>query len=260
MAEQTRTLGFGITYDMAAARTACGQLLSLTSHRPGVEFPPHRHVNNYLCIVLRGGFSEVQGNVCRDRKAGSFFLHEAGETHFDRIGSRGATCLNLHFGRGESMHPHKEGRFSSPSKIAADKLAFELAAGTRDELVMAALAAEIVGESRGSGRPDRGNWLDRVIEAISDEPGRRWTLNEIAIVAGRHPVRVAQVFRATTGMSLGAFQRLRRLTSLSLALRRDKTPLALLAAEYGYCDQSHMNSEFRAAFGVSSGRYRTDLH
>jgi AraC-like DNA-binding protein len=61
-------------------------------------------------------------------------------------------------------------------------------------------------------------------------------------------------------MTLGAFQRLRRLTSLSLALRRGAGPLAALAAEYGYCDQSHMTAEFRAAFGVSPGRYRRDVH
>jgi AraC-like DNA-binding protein len=57
-------------------------------------------------------------------------------------------------------------------------------------------------------------------------------------------------------MSLGAFQRLRRLVSLSLALRADSSPLVTLACDFGYCDQSHMNSEFRAAFGISPGLYR----
>jgi AraC-like DNA-binding protein len=61
-------------------------------------------------------------------------------------------------------------------------------------------------------------------------------------------------------MSLGAFQRLRRLTGLGLALRQGQLPLAALAHEFGYCDQSHMNAEFRAAFGVSPGRYRREFH
>jgi AraC-like DNA-binding protein len=34
----------------------------------------------------------------------------------------------------------------------------------------------------------------------------------------------------------------------------------MLAAEFGYFDQSHMNAEFRAAFGASPGRYRRDFH
>jgi AraC family transcriptional regulator len=127
---------------------------------------------------------------------------------------------------------------------------------------MASLAAEIMDELRPprSLRRDRGKWIDRLVEAISDEPDRRWTLSELARIAERHPVHVAQAFRARTGISLGAFQRLRRLTSVSLALRNGTTPLAALAADFGYYDQAHMTSEFRRAFGVTPGQYRRDFH
>ena len=262
MADETRTLAFGVTYDMAAAQTACGQLLTLTSHSPKDQFPPHRHVNNYLCMVLRGGFLEVQDNICRDRTTGSFFVHEAGETHFDRIGPTGAMCLNLHFAPGQPPPCTVEGHFTTSTKIAADKLAFELAASSHDELVMASLAAEIMANIRPSTSParDQGKWITKVVDAICDEPDHRWRLNELAQIADRHPVRIAQAFRARAGISLGSFQRLRRLTSLSLALRNRRTPLAILAADFGYCDQSHMTSEFRAAFGVSPGRYRREFH
>ena len=126
----------------------------------------------------------------------------------------------------------------------------------------ASLRAESVGALQpvGSGARDGGGWLDDVIEAASVEPVRRWTLAELAGIAGRPPVHVAKGFRAKTGISLGTFQRLRRLTRLSLALRTAKTPLALLAADFGYCDQAHMNAEFRAAFGISPGRFRRELH
>ena len=127
---------------------------------------------------------------------------------------------------------------------------------------MASLAAEIMGEL-GSGQgysTDRGRWIDRIVEAISEEPDRRWSLGELAGIADRHPVHVAQAFRARMGLSLGAFQRVRRLTSVSLALRTSSTPLAELAAAFGYCDQSHMTTEFRTAFGVSPGRYRREFH
>ena len=125
---------------------------------------------------------------------------------------------------------------------------------------MASLAAEIMGELRpvSGARSDGGKWIDRVVEAISDEPERRWRLPELAAIAEQ--VHVAQSFRATTGISLGAYQRLRRLTSLALALRHGNAPLAALAADFGYCDQSHMTSEFRSIVGVSPGRYRRELH
>lgn len=127
---------------------------------------------------------------------------------------------------------------------------------------MGSLAAEIMGGLAAAGtiRCDPGRWLDTVVDAISDEPEHRWTLAELAAIANRHPVHVAQSFRAKTGVSLGSFQRLRRLTCIALALRHGNTPLAALAAEFGYCDQSHMSSEFRAAFGTSPGRYRREFH
>jgi AraC family transcriptional regulator len=261
MADDARTLGFGVTYDMVAARTACGHLLSLTSHRCDDEIPPHRHINDYICIVLTGGFAEQERDSWHERRAGCIFTHRAGETHHDQFGPRGAVCVNLHFAAGEPG-PAVEGVCSASARVAAEKLAFELAASSREELVLASLAAEIMGDLRpveGCAR-DSGKWIDRVVEAISDEAERRWTLRELAAIAERHPVHVAQSFRAATGISLGAFQRMRRLTCLSLALRTGEIPLAALAAEFGYCDQAHMNAEFRAAFGVSPGRYRREFH
>lgn len=261
MADEAHTLGFGVTYDMVAARTACGRLLTLTSHRCDDQIPPHKHANNYLCIVLNGGFAEQEGKRWHERLSGGFFIHRAGEIHHDQFGPRGAVCVNLHFPAGEPG-PAGEGRCSPATRVAAERLAFELAASSREELAMASLAAEIMGElGPGNGYSrDRGRWIDRIVEAISGEPDRRWTLGELADIADRHPVHVAQAFRAKTGLSLGAFQRLRRLVSVSLALRTGATPLAELAAEFGYCDQSHMNAEFRAAFGISPGRYRNSLH
>ncbi|MBV9992139.1 MAG: helix-turn-helix transcriptional regulator [Alphaproteobacteria bacterium] len=260
MGDDAHTLDFGVTYDVVAARTASGRLLTLTAHRSHDRIPPHKHANDYVCLVLAGGFSEHEGRRSRERSSGCVFTHHAGEAHYDRFGSRGAVCVNLHSPEGEPG-PDVEGMCSAPVRIAAEKLAFELAADSREELALASLAAEILGDLRPAKprRPDRGAWIGRVVEAISDEPYRRWSLDEMSRIADHHPVRVAQSFRARTGMSLGAFQRLRRLTRLSLALRHGREPLAALAAEFGYCDQPHMTSEFRAAFGVSPGRYRRNL-
>ncbi len=262
MTDELRTLGFGVTFDMVAAHTACGQHLTLTSHRASDEIPPHRHANDYICIVLNGEFGEVQSKDCVERKSGSIFAYHAGETHHDRFGPRGAMCVNLHFEPGDKRIQGIDALCSTPLQLAADRLAFELAAQSAEELSMASLAAEILGEIGMLDSPasESAVWLRRIVEAICDEPRRRWTLRELAEIADRHPVRVAQAFRAQSGMSLGAFQRLRRLVSLSLALRANTGPLAMLACDFGYYDQSHMTSEFRSAFGISPGTYRRAFH
>jgi AraC family transcriptional regulator len=258
--DQNRILGFGLSLGTVVDRTACGQALSLTAHRRFEELPAHSHVNDYLCMVLRGGFIEVQGNKSQDRPSGFFFTYEAGEIHYDRYGSGGGMTLSLHFDSSELKKGRSEGSFGPSTRVIAERLAFELASDCREELVLAALAAEIKAEIQtGASTAKDGGWMERVVEAISEEPRRRWTLGQLAEIADRHPVRLAQNFRARTGMSLGGFQRFRRLTSLSVALRHRSTPLATLAGEFGYCDQSHMSSEFHRAFGVSPGRYRRDF-
>src|SRR4051812_21263365 len=131
MADDAHTLGFGGTYDMVAARTACGQLLTLSSHRCDDQIPPHKHTNNYLCIVLNGAFAEQEGKRWHERQGGGFFIHRAGETHHDRFGPRGAICVNLHFPAGEPG-PAVEGRCSPAARVAAERLAFELAASSRE--------------------------------------------------------------------------------------------------------------------------------
>ena len=158
MAEQARTLGFGETFDMAAMENAGGRLLTLTSHRGHDEHPPHKHSNDYLWIVLAGGFAELERNRWRDRPSGSVFAHSAGETHHDHIGPRGAICLNLHFAPGETPPAGIEGACSIATKITADRLAFELAAGFRDELALATLAAEIMAQVTAEARKERSGY------------------------------------------------------------------------------------------------------
>src|ERR1043165_9911456 len=102
MKDEADTLEFGVTYDVVAVRTAHGQLLTLSSHRSHNKIPPHKHANDYVCLVLAGGFAEHEGKHSRERLSGSVFTHRAGETHYDRVGSRGAVCVNLHSPEGDS--------------------------------------------------------------------------------------------------------------------------------------------------------------
>jgi len=261
MGDEARTLDYGVTYDMVAARRAGGQLLTLTAHRTHERIPPHKHTNDYVCLVLAGGFVEHEGKRSHERMSGCAFTHHAGETHCDHVGFRGAICINLHSPEG-ARAPEIEGMCSAAARIPAEELAFELAKDSPEDLALASLAVEILDALGPAKRapPGSGGWIAKVVQAISDEPYRRWSLDEMSRIANHHPVHVAQSFRVAAGMSLGAFQRLRRLTRLSLALRHGKQSLAVLACEFGYCDQPHMTSEFRAVFGVSPGRYRRDFH
>jgi transcriptional regulator GlxA family with amidase domain len=64
------------------------------------------------------------------------------------------------------------------------------------------------------------------------------------------------VFRARYGDSLGGYARGLRLDWAAEQLVRSEVPLARLACEAGFVDQSHFTRAFRARFGLAPGRYR----
>jgi AraC family transcriptional regulator len=51
----------------------------------------------------------------------------------------------------------------------------------------------------------------------------------------------------------------RRLERAKTLMRRSNQPLALIAQEAGFTDQSHLTSIFRRGMGVTPGRYRAAL-
>ncbi len=82
------------------------------------------------------------------------------------------------------------------------------------------------------------------------------TLSTIAKQVGKHPVYVARVFRATTGLSIGDHLRNERLRRASQLLICSDETLGGIALDSGYYDQSHLTHEFARYAGFSPGELR----
>ncbi len=80
------------------------------------------------------------------------------------------------------------------------------------------------------------------------------SLSELASVAGLSPHRLNRVFRQTLGLPPHAYQsQLRVARAKSLILQR--LPLAQVATQCGFYDQSHLNAHFKRLVSVTPGRY-----
>lgn len=82
------------------------------------------------------------------------------------------------------------------------------------------------------------------------------TLRSIALEVGMRPHRLARDFRAATGIPLHQYVVARRVTRAARLLRTTNSPIATIAAECGFADQSHMTNAFRRRFGVTPAAYR----
>ena len=97
-----------------------------------------------------------------------------------------------------------------------------------------------------SGKP---GWLAAVLRRLRFDPPPR--LEELAAIAGLHPVYVARAFRKHVGCSVGEHVRRQRLDRASRLLFDAAIPLADVAAATGFSDQSHLSRHLKAATGHS---------
>ncbi|MDD0974767.1 helix-turn-helix transcriptional regulator [Pseudomonas fontis] len=81
------------------------------------------------------------------------------------------------------------------------------------------------------------------------------SLEQLAAEVGLSPFHFARVFRQATGLPPHAWLKQRRLGRAREMLRQDCPPLTVAFA-LGFSDQSHLNRQFKQAYGVTPGEYR----
>ena len=100
--------------------------------------------------------------------------------------------------------------------------------------------------------------LQRIADALLADPADARGLEAFADIAGASARTLARLFRRETGMSFQAWRRQLRLTEALALLAQGATP-ARAAAAVGYGSGPAFGAAFRASFGTTPGRSRTNL-
>jgi AraC family transcriptional regulator len=83
-------------------------------------------------------------------------------------------------------------------------------------------------------------------------------LSELASEVGVNAAHLARVFRARYGTSVGEYGRRLRLDWAAGEIARDDRPIAEIATEAGFADQSHFTRLFRRHVGTTPARFREE--
>ena len=104
---------------------------------------------------------------------------------------------------------------------------------------------------------DHRCFAENIASPTGDPSGSEpWgTVSQAAQRAGMSREGFSRQFRRRHGMPPHAFWLLEKLNDARRLLRTGE-PIAAVAAETGFSDQSHLGRCFRRAFGVAPGRYR----
>ena len=101
--------------------------------------------------------------------------------------------------------------------------------------------------------------LKRVYDYIEAHLDDRLTLTDLASIACLSPYHFSRSFKRTVGIGPARYVIQRRLERAKALMRRTSQPLASIAQEVGFVDQSHLTSVFRRETGVTPGHFRAAL-
>jgi AraC family transcriptional regulator len=239
-----------------------------------LRFPPHLVQDEfepelpYLALVLDGSLVKSFRARTIELEPASGVTMPAGATHGARFGPKGARVVivkpknaseplagsldRLVALRGRPLSWlawRLAGELRAPdgaAPLAAEGLALELLAATSRET----RSARQIGRSPA--------WLAAAEELLRARLRDSLGLGELADAVGVHPTHLARVFRARYGVSVGEYGRRLRLAWAAAEIARGDTPLAVIATQAGFADQSHFTRAFRRYVGVTPARYRAE--
>jgi AraC family transcriptional regulator len=218
----------------------------------------------YLAVVLEGSLHKAFRGRSMQLASSSAVSMPAGAWHGARFGPHGARIAIVKVNRqSSSLAELRELRGQSLTwlawRLAGELYASDSGAPLAAEGYALELLAATTREARVGGasvRPQR--WLSAAEEMLRTRIGEPVRLGELAAETGVHPTHLARAFRARYGVSVGEYGRRIRLAWAATEIVRGDAPLAAVAAEAGFADQSHFTRLFKRHIGTTPARYRQE--
>ena len=246
-----------------------GLILTEKRHLAGERLPPHAHDQAYLCFVLAGSWSERYDGGMRICAPRSVIYHPPGEIHSDSFDREGVRLFDIELDASwlqriaATSHSFAEPHAFNGSHVCTTALRLYDEACRSDALsplVIEGLMLELLGECLriqvGVSRSAPPDWIRGIERTLRSDFQAPPALGALAAQAGVHPVHLARVFRRQYGQTIGDFVRQCRLDFVCHELVSSKRPVAELAIEAGFADQSHLTKAFRRNLGTTPARYR----
>ncbi len=248
-----------------------GALLTELAHGSGRDLPGHRHEAAYFCLLVRGSYAEeIEGQTFSYRPF-SVVFHPPDVFHRDRIGPGGALFFTIElkpdwlartletFALGSDFQPRfLEGDLS---RLAARLYRLNAGKALDSEVVESALW-ELVGcvdRERRLDERGRPAWLDGCIDLLRAGFSNPLRVQQVAAAVGVHPVHLSREFRKRFGQTMGQYVHKLRVRAACEQLDEVERPLADIAFENGFSDQSHFCRVFKSLVGCSPGNFRETI-
>jgi AraC family transcriptional regulator len=242
--------------------------------------PRHEHELPYVTLVLHGDYMEGDRGHLDELRPFTAVFNPAGAQHSTVIGPAGAAMFTIELredalrdlgitlprrtifdrGAGAMLWPGLRLYSAFKSAPVAPPILEENVLGAH---VLEGHVLEMLGAIAAFEAPDVNTldnpaprWFERVKERLHDGFREPLRMRDLAREAGVHPVHLARVFRRMERRTPGEYQQRLQVRAACELLRNAEWPLAAIAAECGFADQSHFTRIFRRMAGTTPARFR----
>jgi AraC family transcriptional regulator len=240
-------------------------MLSSVVHEARRVNPAHIHEAAFISLVLDGRYDETAAQRSFRYDRFSALYHPAELEHQDVVGAPGVRLLIFEF-RPELLESTavRPAHLRAMRDLSGTSAAWNLlsiyrdAAQRNDELDFEERALQLINDvaSMPSRIPLHQPSLTRARDYLDAAFRRRLTMKEIADVAGIHPVYLGQMFHRQTGETIATCVSRLRVRAAAERLCSTSLPLAELALDHGFCDQSHFHRVFKKVSGLTPAAFR----
>jgi AraC family transcriptional regulator len=261
----------GEFYSPVEGRLRTDDVVLSELRQPGSRsIPRHEHELAYITVVLQGDYLEGDRGMLRELRPFTAVFNPAGTAHSTVIGPAGATFFTIElyeenlrrlgvrlpaqttFDRGAGTMLWPGLRLYSAFKMqTSDPLGLE-------GHIVEGHVLEMLGAVTGVEAPDNTapRWFAGVKDRLHEGFRKPLRMRDLAREAGVHPVHLARVFRNLERRTPGEYQQHLQVRAACELLRKAEWPLAVIAAECGFADQSHFTRMFRRMTGTTPARFR----
>jgi AraC family transcriptional regulator len=232
--------------------------------------PRHEHELAYVTVMLHGDYLEGDRGRFEELRPFMAVFNPAGTAHSTVIGPSGASLFTIELCEGnlQDLGLRMPGR-TTFDRGAGDMLwpGLRLYSAFKTQTagpvvigghILEAHVLEMLGAIAGFEAPDRTapRWFGRVKDRLHEGFGDPLRMRDLAREAGVHPVHLARVFRKIEKHTPGEYQQRLQVRAACELLRDPEWPLAVIAAECGFADQSHFTRVFRRMTGTTPAQLR----
>jgi AraC family transcriptional regulator len=231
--------------------------MRLVHYAAGLTIHHHTHDLAKLTILLSGGATERAGENLVEHESLAVVARSRFRIHENQYHASGAHALIVELEDVPALPgalPAEVARHHGLSLVRA----FRAARSARARRVRAAVGDLL--EAFHEAPPVRTPaWLEHARAQLFAQLASPPRLEDLARTVGVHHVHLAQAFRRRWSMTpLGYVRAHRVFRAVDLLARR--VPLAEIAAEVGFADQSHMTRVIGRARRASPGALRRTIH